>query len=47
VLSETGQAKYDLIIMADLIFNHSQQDKLLQTARAALNEHGKVLPFIN
>jgi nicotinamide N-methyltransferase len=43
-LSDVGESKFDVIIMADLIFNHNQQTQLLQTARTALKADGKVLP---
>lgn len=41
-LSESGETKFDVIIMADLIANHSQQNKLLQAAREALSDEGVV-----
>jgi nicotinamide N-methyltransferase len=41
-LSENGKTKFDVIIMADLIANHSQQNKLLQAAREALSDEGTV-----
>jgi predicted nicotinamide N-methyase len=41
-LSESGDTKFDVIIMADLIANHSQQNKLLQAAREALSDEGVV-----
>ncbi|ELR19982.1 nicotinamide nmethyltransferase [Acanthamoeba castellanii str. Neff] len=42
-LADVGETKFDVVIMADLIFNHNQQTQLLQTARAALKDDGKVL----
>lgn len=44
-LSEDGSVKFDVIILADLIFNHSQHRQLLQTCRTALAEDGLV-PFL-
>jgi predicted nicotinamide N-methyase len=41
-LADVGETKFDVVIMADLIFNHNQQTQLLQTARAALKDDGKV-----
>jgi predicted nicotinamide N-methyase len=41
-ISDDGELKFDVIIMADLIANHSQQDKLLQTARELLSDEGTV-----
>ena len=33
---KTGRASYDLIILSDLVFNHSQHDALLATCESAL-----------
>eukprot|EP00834_Sanchytrium_tribonematis_P007095 NODE_593_length_5604_cov_0.739691.p5 type:complete len:230 gc:universal NODE_593_length_5604_cov_0.739691:2527-3216(+) len=37
--------KFDVILMADLVFNHSEQDKLLRTAKKSLAHEGVVLVF--
>ncbi|CAG8772571.1 375_t:CDS:1, partial [Dentiscutata heterogama] len=36
---------YDLIILSDLIFNHSQHSALLKTCEECLIENGQVLVF--
>ncbi|KZT10552.1 uncharacterized protein LAESUDRAFT_644482 [Laetiporus sulphureus 93-53] len=37
----TGRSGYDLIMMSDLIFNHSQHDALLQTCEQALSSSSR------
>lgn len=38
-----GDKKFDLIILSDLVFNHNQHDKLLQTTKDLLATNGKAL----
>eukprot|EP00835_Amoeboradix_gromovi_P002752 NODE_162_length_16547_cov_0.334326.p6 type:complete len:239 gc:universal NODE_162_length_16547_cov_0.334326:3209-2493(-) len=37
--------KYDVILMADLVFNHSEQEKLLKTIKSSLKLTGFALVF--
>ncbi|KAL2919897.1 Protein N-terminal and lysine N-methyltransferase efm7 [Polyrhizophydium stewartii] len=41
-LSADGSKKFDLILLADLIFNHSQHQQLLKTCRDVLAPGGVV-----
>ncbi|KAL6942303.1 Protein N-terminal and lysine N-methyltransferase efm7 [Hanseniaspora vineae] len=42
--SDSGNdKKFDLIIMSDLVFNHTEHHKLLKTGRDLLKENGKIL----
>lgn len=45
LLNAPGQngEKFDLIIMSDLIFNHSEHSKLIESGRACLKPDGKIL----
>ncbi|SCV00506.1 LAME_0G10176g1_1 [Lachancea meyersii CBS 8951] len=38
-----GQSKFDLIILSDLVFNHTEHLKLLQTTKDLLAPNGKAL----
>jgi nicotinamide N-methyltransferase len=40
--AETRPTKFDVIIMSDLIFNHSQHNQLLKTCTSALADDGQV-----
>ena len=39
----TVNGKFDLILMADLIFNHSQHENILKTCQQVLNKSGMIL----
>jgi predicted nicotinamide N-methyase len=39
-LEGTGEARYDVLVLADVVFNHSQHHALLQTCAACLREDG-------
>lgn len=39
----TGTKKFDLVILSDLVFNHTEHGKLLTTTRDLLAENGKAL----
>jgi nicotinamide N-methyltransferase len=42
-LLEISERKYDLILMADLIFNHKEHDHLLDSSKLLLEENGIIL----
>lgn len=42
-LIEITNRKYDLILMADLIFNHKEHDHLLESSKQLLAENGRIL----
>jgi nicotinamide N-methyltransferase len=42
-LLQISKRKYDLILMADLIFNHKEHDHLLASSKLLLQENGKIL----
>lgn len=42
-IAKNESEKYDLILMADLIFNHNQHHQLLQSCRDLLKDDGKCL----
>jgi len=41
-LEPSGERKFDLIILADLLFNHSEHTKLLETCDACLSDNGVI-----
>ncbi|XBW34861.1 hypothetical protein QEN19_000428 [Hanseniaspora menglaensis] len=41
--ADDKEKKFDLIIMSDLVFNHTEHHKLLKTGRELLAEGGKIL----
>ncbi|EJS42551.1 nnt1p [Saccharomyces arboricola H-6] len=40
---DNGNGKFDLIILSDLVFNHTEHHKLLQTTKDLLAEKGRAL----
>lgn len=42
LLSPASQQKFDLIILCDLIFNHTQHRAMLQSCRQCLSEDGEI-----
>jgi nicotinamide N-methyltransferase len=44
-VSTTTDRRFDLLILSDLIFNHSQHAALLSTCERAISEHGVALVF--
>lgn len=40
-IAPIGQEKFDLIILSDLVFNHTEHRKLLQTCKDLLSSNGK------
>ncbi|RHZ70259.1 hypothetical protein Glove_273g10 [Diversispora epigaea] len=44
-ISQSKDSHFDLIIMSDLIFNHSQHSALLKTCEKCLDKHGQILVF--
>ena len=42
-LPATAENKFDLIIMSDLVFNHTEHHKLLKTGKDLLAKGGKIL----
>jgi nicotinamide N-methyltransferase len=43
IRDQNDEKKFDLIILSDLVFNHSEHHKLLQTCKDLLSEDGKCL----
>lgn len=43
IRDENSNKKFDLIILSDLVFNHSEHHKLLQTSKELLEKNGKCL----
>eukprot|EP01137_Pigoraptor_chileana_P025502 Opistho-2@95085 len=43
LLAANNGEKFDLVLLCDLVFNHSQHTKLLQSAHACLADGGKVI----